>query len=75
MEAFLNPLEVRALEELKKLNCVNENPWRIAIKKVVAENEPTKFRGLIIDLKSQAADCADVMKRILGDAYEPVVAL
>lgn len=73
MEQFLNPLEVRAFEELKKLD--HDSIWGIAVKNVMQANDPIPFRRLICDLKSQANDNSQVMKNILGDAYESVVAL
>lgn len=73
MEQFLNPAEVRALEELKKID--TESIWGIAINNVVKSDEPVLFRRLICELKSQASDCAETMKNILGNAYESVIAL
>lgn len=73
IETLLNPLEVKALEELKKVD--HDSIWGIAVKNVMKENDPVPFRRLISELKSQANDNSDVMKNILGNAYEPVIAL
>lgn len=73
IETQLNPLEVKALEELKKVD--HDSIWGLAVKSVMKQNDPIPFRRLISELKSQANDNAQVMKNILGDAFEPVIAL
>jgi hypothetical protein len=41
--------------------------WLVAIKRVCEKPNAYRFRRLICELKSQAADNAEVMKNILGD--------
>jgi|GEM_PF-6575745 len=50
--------------------------WGIAIQRVLQENNVARFRQLICELKSQADDEPDTMKRIIGqEAYNAVVCL
>jgi hypothetical protein len=70
---ILNQNEQVAAEKLKSID--HDSIWGIAIRNVMAAFEASKFRRLICDLKSQNHDCPEVMKNILGDAYECVIAL
>lgn len=65
--------EQTAFEKLKTLT--TESIWSLAIKNVTDAFDPYRFRLLICQLKSQADDNPEVMKNILGDAYESVVSL
>jgi hypothetical protein len=46
---------------------VGDSIWIIAIKNVVEKPDTYRFRKLICQLKSQAADNPEVMKSILGE--------
>lgn len=69
----LSQPENEALEQLKQVK--TESIWGIAISNVIKSDEPQRFRYLICELKSQAADCPETMKNILGPAYDSVVNL
>jgi len=69
----LSEAEKRTLDELKTVKL--ESIWGIVISNVVKDIDPYKFRYLICELKSQAADAPDCMKQILGPAYESVINL
>ena len=73
MEQFLNPVEVKAYEQLKKID--HDSIWGIAIKDVIKGNNPESFKELIRNLKSQANDNNKMMRNILGNAYESVITL
>jgi len=49
--------------------------WGPAIYNVCSDPDVVRFRELIKDLKSQAADNPTAMKEILGNAYEYVIDL
>lgn len=70
---ILNENEEQVIEMLKQLD--HDSIWGIAIRNVMKAFEVSKFRRLVCDLKSQNHDCPEVMKNILGDAYECVIAL
>lgn len=70
---LLNENEQTAIDRLMAVN--HDSIWGIAIRNVMAAFEVSKFRRLVCDLKSQNHDCPEVMKNILGDAYECVIAL
>lgn len=69
----LSVQERRVYQKLKEVT--NEGAWGQAIKMVISEGDQNKFRLLITQLKSQAKDCADTMKKILGNAYDSVISL
>lgn len=69
----LSESERKTLDELK--NVKPQTIWGIAISNVVKDLDPYKFRYLICELKSQAADAPHCMKEILGPAYESVINL
>ena len=76
MKDFLNELsapEQKAFEQLKELQI--DSVWGLAIKNVCEKPGVMRFRRLICELKSQAHDCEEVMKSILGHAYEAVMLL
>jgi hypothetical protein len=55
---------------------VGESIWIIAIKNVVEKPDVYRFRKLVCELKSQAADNPEVMKSILGNnVFQQVVNL
>jgi hypothetical protein len=58
-----------ALEKIE-----HESLWIMAINKVLTDFSVEGFRLLIHSLNSQASDNPEVMKRILGPAYESVIA-
>jgi hypothetical protein len=58
------------LKEVKE-----DSLWGIAIKKVCDDPEPVKVLRLFYQLKSQACDNPELMKRILGTAFKPLIAL
>ena len=65
--------EKSAFEMLKQVD--HDSLWNIAISNVCKDPSVMKFRRLVCDLKSQGNDNPDVMKKILGPAYESVIAL
>jgi hypothetical protein len=72
----INPLTTSENKAYALLTKVNPDTlWGLGIMKVISDFTPEKFRKLITDLKSQNKDCPEVMKAILGDAYESVIAL
>lgn len=49
--------------------------WSLAIRNVVRQPDVVRFRRLVAQLKSQNSDNPEVMKNILGESYEAVIAL
>ncbi|MDP4256337.1 MAG: hypothetical protein Q8938_20210, partial [Bacteroidota bacterium] len=64
------PFENFNEQEHKFLCCLcqvnGRDPWSKGIQLFVADPSEQEFKQLIKDLKSQAADDSDTMKRILG---------
>lgn len=73
---YLNSLssaEARAIEELRQIN--HDSLWGEAIAQTLNTDSPSEFRVLVAQLQSQNRDNPDVMKKILGPAYDSVMAL
>ncbi len=73
MQDKLSDREKKVFESLKKIS--RDSLWNDAIQVVVSSGDTERFRKLIIQLQSQAADNREVMRRILGHAYGPVMKL
>jgi hypothetical protein len=72
----MNQLSNSEQQAFEKLSAADvQGLWAPAIENVTKSNDVSMFRRLVCDLKSQANDCPEVMKNILGDAYESIVAL
>jgi hypothetical protein len=65
---FIESLTEQEKEFFKCLQQVDvESIWGLAISNVVKNPDIDRFRGLVIDLKSQARDSEGVMLDILGE--------
>lgn len=65
--------ENAVLQELSKIE--NDSLWGIAIKNVVADPQPVRVLRLYYQLKSQACDNPQMMKNILGSAFNALIKL
>lgn len=64
---FIESLTEQERQFFKFLQNVDEESlWGVAISNVVKNPDVDSFRGLVIDLKSQASDSETVMFDILG---------
>jgi hypothetical protein len=71
---LLSVEEKKCYLSLEKM--VGDSIWLIAIKNVCEKPDAYRFRKLVCQLKSQAADNPEVMKTILGEqVYEAVANL
>lgn len=70
---LLTDAERNVFEHLRKVK--HESIWNHAIDQVITKGDALRFLRLILQLKSQARDNEEVMKTILEDAYEPLMAL
>ena len=68
----LNEKEKELVKELKKVR--GDSMWAIAIRDVLQEGINWKIRRLIADLKSQRADNIDLMRRIIGQDANDLLA-
>jgi len=62
----LSVAEMKTMDLLKTVK--HESLWSVAIENVIAGGDVWKFRRLVCDLKSQAADTPPLMEKILGPA-------
>lgn len=70
---YLTAQELYAWEKLEQVD--EDSMWGQAIHKALEQQSVLVFRELIVSLLSQNDDDAEVMKRILGKAYEAVMDL
>ena len=68
----LNEKEKELIKELKEVR--GDSIWAIAIRDVLQEGINWKIRRLIADLKSQRADNIDLMRRIIGQDANDLLA-
>jgi len=70
-------LSKKEQETFELLKSINKNTcWNQSIRNVIKMNNPTIFRMLICELKSQAEDDSVVMMDILGEeVYNAVINL
>lgn len=70
---LLTDEEKNVYDHLKKVKA--DSLWKPAIECVIRFGDPLTFLRLVLELKSQAKDNPNSMKRMLGDAYKPVIKL
>ena len=68
----LNEKEKELVKELKEVR--GDGMWAIAIRSVLNEGVNWKIRRLIAELKSQRADNIDLMRRIIGQNANDLLA-
>jgi hypothetical protein len=65
--------EQQAMASLEQVNL--DTLWGAAIEEIIRTKDPIKFRVLVAQLQCQNRDNPTVMKKILGGAYDSIMAL